>query len=349
MKLLFITQKVDKNDDTLGMYHHWIEKIAEKVESISVICLYKGKTDMPENIHIYSLGKETGASKTAHLFNFFKYIWRLRNEYGVVLVHMNPQYVILGKLFWFITRKPVFMWYNHPMGNTIAKIGIILSKGVFCTSPFSFAARDPKSILMPVGVDLDYFKKNDEVKKTPGSIIFLSRISPIKHLEVLLAASRILIKRGAKFSVTVVGNALSINDKKYAGDLTDEFADLIKDGVINFKPGVPNSDTINIYNSHEIFVNLTPTGSFDKSIIEAMACETLVLVSNKVLENFFDNELKEVCMFVENDQNDLANKIYNLLSADHELKEKLCKKSREIVEKNHGLGKLIDILLKRLS
>mgnify|MGYP001586838484 FL=1 len=241
------------------------------------------------------------------------------------------------------------MWYNHPMGNIIAKIGIFLSKRVFCTSSFSFAARYDKSILMPVGVDVDLFKKNNEIRKIPGSIIFLSRISPIKHLEVLLAATRILIKLGAKFSINIIGNALSINDKKYVDDLKYEFSDLIKNGVINFKPGVPNSDTVNIYSSHEIFVNLTPTGSFDKSIIEAMACGTLILVSNKVLENFFDDELKKICMFKEGDPDDLAGRIYDLLSADNELKEKLCKKSREIAVKNHSLDGLIDILLKQLS
>ena len=42
-KLLFITQKVDKDDDVLGVYHRWLEKLAEKLDMIYVICLYKGR------------------------------------------------------------------------------------------------------------------------------------------------------------------------------------------------------------------------------------------------------------------------------------------------------------------
>ena len=32
-KLLFITQKVDKDDDILGVYHRWIEKLAERYKN----------------------------------------------------------------------------------------------------------------------------------------------------------------------------------------------------------------------------------------------------------------------------------------------------------------------------
>jgi hypothetical protein len=34
VKLLFITKKVDKDDDVLGVYHRWIEELAKKVQQI---------------------------------------------------------------------------------------------------------------------------------------------------------------------------------------------------------------------------------------------------------------------------------------------------------------------------
>ena len=58
MKLLIITQKIDKNDDLLGIYHKWVKKIAAKCESVRVICLYKGEYDLPDNVKVFSLGKE---------------------------------------------------------------------------------------------------------------------------------------------------------------------------------------------------------------------------------------------------------------------------------------------------
>src|SRR3972149_5992145 len=102
MKLLFITQKVDKNDDVLGVYHRWIEELAKKAERIHVICLYKGRVEMPGNVEAHSLGKElpglprrglikAGRSRLRYLWNFFRLIWKLRREYDVVFVHMNPE------------------------------------------------------------------------------------------------------------------------------------------------------------------------------------------------------------------------------------------------------------------
>ena len=35
MKLLIITQKVDINDDNLGSFHNWLEKMAEKTNELS--------------------------------------------------------------------------------------------------------------------------------------------------------------------------------------------------------------------------------------------------------------------------------------------------------------------------
>jgi hypothetical protein len=60
MKLLIITQKVDINDPILGFFHRWIEEFAKHCEKITVICLYKGTYNLPNNVKVLSLGKEEG-------------------------------------------------------------------------------------------------------------------------------------------------------------------------------------------------------------------------------------------------------------------------------------------------
>jgi len=69
MRLLIITQKVDKNDPILGFFHRWIEEFAKYCQSIIVICLQKGEYNLPKNIKILSLGKEKGKSKIKYIFN----------------------------------------------------------------------------------------------------------------------------------------------------------------------------------------------------------------------------------------------------------------------------------------
>ena len=67
MKLLIITQTVDINDQILGFFHRWVEEFAKHCEQITVICLEKGIHDLPQNVRVFSLGKEDFQLST---FNF---------------------------------------------------------------------------------------------------------------------------------------------------------------------------------------------------------------------------------------------------------------------------------------
>lgn len=58
MRLLIVTQKVDKNDPILGFFHRWIEEFSKHCEKLTVICLQAGEFKLPANVTVLSLGKE---------------------------------------------------------------------------------------------------------------------------------------------------------------------------------------------------------------------------------------------------------------------------------------------------
>src|SRR6185295_8452864 len=98
MKLLIVTQVVDSEDPILGFFHRWLEEFATQAEHIEVICLKEGKHALPRNVRVHTLGKP--ANRILYIARFGWYIWTLRSQYDRVLVHMNPEYVILGGLDW---------------------------------------------------------------------------------------------------------------------------------------------------------------------------------------------------------------------------------------------------------
>ena len=100
MKLLILTQKVNKDDPILGFFVRWVEEFAVHCESVVVICLEKGNYDLPSNVNVLSLGKEEGKSHFVYLLRFYTYIWSNRKEYDSVFVHMNQEYILLAGLFW---------------------------------------------------------------------------------------------------------------------------------------------------------------------------------------------------------------------------------------------------------
>src|SRR5437899_240970 len=108
MKLLIITQSVDLENPVLGFFHRWLIEFAKNYERVTIICLEEGKHDLPENVKVLSLGKESEKSeqdsmsknqsprKLRYIGRFYKYIWQRRKNYDAVFVHMNPIYVVLG-------------------------------------------------------------------------------------------------------------------------------------------------------------------------------------------------------------------------------------------------------------
>ena len=71
---------------------------------------------------------------------------------------------------------------------------------------------------------------------------------------------------------------------------------------LTFHPGVPNLGTPAIYRSHEIFVNTSPSGMYDKTIFEAMASGTMIVTSNKNLSGI----IGDTFMFKEGDAQGLS-------------------------------------------
>jgi glycosyltransferase involved in cell wall biosynthesis len=289
MKLLVITQKVDKNDPVLGFFHNWILELSKKLVAVSVICLEKGEYDLPQNVKIYSLGKESKKSRIKYVTNFYNYIVGLNREYDAVFVHMNQEYVLLGGMFWKLLRKKVYFWRNHPHGNFLARVAVFLSDKMFCTSKFSYTARFSKTTIMPVGIDTNLFKSETRNPKfeTKNKILSLGRISPVKNIHLIIGAAKILKERGVDFVLDIVGDSVNPEDMEYKSRLIESSKGL----PINFLHGVSNDRTPEIYSTHKIFVNLTPSGSFDKTILEAAACGALPVVTNESLRGEIDQKL----------------------------------------------------------
>src|SRR3989344_3983759 len=345
MKLLIITQKVNKNDSVLGFFHAWIEKLAEQFEQIEVVCLEMGEYDLLQNVTVHSLGKEGGKGRFVRVLRFYKYTWTLRKNYDDVFVHMNQEYILLGGLLWKLLCKRIYMWRNHHAGTILTDTAAIFCTKIFCTSRYSFTIKYAKTILMPVGVDTDVFKPDKRIARKRDSILFLGRMSPVKKPDMLLGALISLHDHGVNFSATFVGDP-GPDDNTYYVSLKEmaQNAGLLNT-KITFLPGVPHTEAPNHYNSHEIFINLSTSGMYDKTIFEAMACENLILVSNENLRGIIDNQF----LFEWGNKKELYEKLRALLVIPKSQKEKLGASLRNVVLRDHALSLLVGRLYQEIN
>src|SRR5665213_2769000 len=164
MRLLICTQAVDLDDPVLGFFHRWLEEISKHSETVHVICLKEGRHDLPKNVFVHSLGKESGRSRIKYLTRFFRYIREFRSEYDAVFVHMNAEYVVLGGLLWRLWGKRIGLWRNHKQKSFFTSIAVRLSEFVCYTSPEAFVARFKNSVQMPIGIDTIFFTPSTDAK-----------------------------------------------------------------------------------------------------------------------------------------------------------------------------------------
>lgn len=331
MKLLIITQKVDENDQLLGFSINWFRRFAGKFDSIVILCLEKGKFDLPENVRVISLGKDRGASKLAQLLNFYKNIWLLRKQYDSVFIFMNAIWVVVGWCSWKMLGKKVFLWYAHKTITWKHRLAVKLANGIFTSTLEGFRIKSKKVMIVGQGIDMDFFKPDNSKRPNCLSILSVGRIAPIKNYEVLIYAAKILRDEGVVFYITIIGEPVFTKDFEYESGLKNIVSKMGLDQHISFIGKVINKELPSYYQSSQIFVNLGKTGSLDKTIVEAMACGSNVISSNDAAIKFLPKEL----VIDGNSPKELAEKIKEISGKDfgNEL--------REYVEKNHSLINLV--------
>jgi len=345
MKILILTQKVDANDDVLGFFHGWIEKFSEKFESVNVICLQKGSYSFSDNVRVFSLGKEEGQSKIKYLYRFYKYIFSLRNDYDVVFVHMNIEYVFLGGLFWRIMGKKIALWFAHKKGSFLRKVAVVLSHRILSVSKESFVGSNNKKFrAMGHGINTESFKcaglnlKPDRTKK----IISIGRLSPVKGYDLLLAAIHYLVYelKETGFVVELIGGVANAEDVKYIEHLKESASQLKIEKNILFKGPLANNKILPVLCSADIFVSMQCIGGAGKSFLEAMSCGIPTVVCTSVFNQYWGKA--EDLFFYNGTEKDLAEKLQKCLNLSAEDRIVYSQLLRKIVAENHNLNNLIE-------
>jgi glycosyltransferase involved in cell wall biosynthesis len=356
MRLLIITQIVDRTDRELGFFHEWLVAFAEKFERITVIGLKVGEYELPANVQVLSLGKpalsgpatgwEHAGLRVQYVTRFYRYIWKYRHDYDAVYIHQNQEYATLGGLLWRMLGKRVTLWRNHYAGSWRTDLAAFFCHKVFCTSKYSYTAKYTQTVIMPVGVSDRMFYPHDDIERIPRSILSLGRIAPSKKLEQLIEAFSLLIQRGVAFTASIVGS-VQPEYEEYLADLKAKASVMCarESCSITFLPGAAYREIPEIYSAHDIFVNLSKSGMLDKTMFEAMLCETLVVSCNKDLRG----EIRDQFLFEEDNPADLADRLEAMLSLAPDDRLRAAAGLRAYAAREHALSQLVLRLHEELS
>ena len=77
MRWIMITRKLDPADDRAGFVIRWVEKLAAKLDHLNVICQEHADPDLPDNVTLYSMGKESGVGRIGQARKLFNHLRHL--------------------------------------------------------------------------------------------------------------------------------------------------------------------------------------------------------------------------------------------------------------------------------
>lgn len=275
MKLLVCTQAVDEKDPILGFFVRWLSEFALRVEELHVICLREGTHTLPPHVQVHTLG-EGGRLRRAT--RFVKLIYALKDSYGGVFVHMNPEYVVLGAPLWRTWGKQVALWYEHKNINLKLRLALLGAHMIFSASDAGSRFKSRKKHVLGHGIDVALFP----ITPHSGSmdLITVGRISPTKRLLEMLYVLDFLHTRGQQFTFTIVGSAVTDADKVYEKVLVEKIYNRPYANSVRFAGAVEYTQLPALFQKASVNINLSQTGSLDKAVLDGFAAGVPAVSTN---------------------------------------------------------------------
>jgi glycosyltransferase involved in cell wall biosynthesis len=337
--LLIITQKVEQNDDLLGFFVDWISEFSKYFDHIYVITLLEGEHSLPDNVSVYSLGKEYGSSKFYRLAKFYKLLIKLLPKSVGVFAHMSPIFAVASWPIAFIFRKKIILWYLHRSVTVRLRVAGKLCYKIITATKESLKLKSKKIVEIGHGINIDRFRTEKDWPEKRLNILSVGRISPIKNYETLIYAISYLEKK-SEISVKIIGRPIMPGDFTYYKKLKGIIENMRLD-IVQFIGLIPYPDIPDYYRDADLVINLAPPGGLDKVVLEAMASGCIVLTSNSSFAKYF-GPYKEKLVFNFADQDELAKKIQQIRSMSLADKKEVSDFMVRSVKENHGLEDLIN-------
>lgn len=284
MKLLIMTQAVDREDTNLGAFYYWFDLLARRAEGVVIIASRVGAVDFPPNVRVVSLGKEQHAGRIRRLARFTALCRRHIPESDAILFHQIPEFALAAAPFMLASRPTTALWYAHGAVTWRLRLAERIVDHVLTSSESGFRLPSKKVRHLGQAINVELFSPGAAARPPDGALRMVSvgRISPVKNYETIIAGcARLRDVKKHPWTLTVVGNPITPADFAYFEKIKALVREKSIESRITFLGARRYSEIPAILREHDMFVNASRTGSLDKAVLEAMACGLTTITSNE--------------------------------------------------------------------
>ncbi len=351
MRLIFVTQVLDRGDGVLGFVVRWVEGLAARCERVRVIALEVGEVDsLPGNVDFRQVGRR------GRVRRFLRYRRHLREAFGegfdTLLTHMVPRYSTLAAPLARRAGAGHFLWYTHKGVDRRLRRAVRVVDRVFSASPESMRVDTPKRVITGHGVDLAHFAAG-AAPSQPPRLLSVGRLSPAKDPLTLLDALALVRagERGRELVLDWVGGGLAAGDDAYEREVARRIEERGLAGCVALRGPIPYGRVAEFFSRATLFLSGSRTGSVDKVVLEAMAAGRPVVTCNESFPPILA-ELgcdAQALVYPPGDAHALAERIEGLLALTQEERDRLGARLRAIVARDHEVDALMGRLVTEMA
>jgi glycosyltransferase involved in cell wall biosynthesis len=285
--------------------------IYEVVENLSEAQCANGKSSVdilvletfvgthPINKNIYNL-LPSKFNQYKLMFQVLNFLFRRAKSYDIIHIHgaWSVQFLLVFPFLYLNRKKIVYQPHGLLSPDTIKKNWYIkkiawlfyqqffirFSKLIICCSErersdlSSYPLARGKLTIIPNGIDQTFFDETSNLAPRKKRFLYVSQITPIKNLESLFHAIKILNKHE---SYNIHLDIYGYGPDSYINELKCLATSLsIADNVF-FKGGLAREDRVTIYDSYEYFILPSLSENFGIAVLEALSRGCKVLVSKR--------------------------------------------------------------------
>ena len=334
MKLLIVTQAVDRRHPVLGFFHRWLEEFAKHCETVTVIAQQTGDHALPKNVTVWSLGKERGLKRPVQIRRF----WRLcaAAEYDVVWVHMTPVWVLLGAPVWTLKNIPVYLWYEVRRGGWVLKMSLHLVRAVFSATVHGLPLPSAKQRVVGHGIDTALFCPPTAPRER-HELLAVGRITRIKRLETIIGC---LTALPSDYRLRVIGPVVTQDDRVYKEELHKLMRTHALEGRVTFEATDQSGIAAAMKRARMLLHGAG--GGLDKVVLEAMSSGCPIVSCSEAGVDV----LPPACSV---SPDDMAQAVCDALQDGHLEASEITAQMRSIVERDHSLARLIPQMLSAMK
>lgn len=303
MNLLMFNLAVDDKHVTLAFGLRWIEALAARFEHVDVVTMTTGQHKLPDNVTVWSVGRERGYPEWLRAMRFYWLGWRIlrHRRIDVVFTHMIPVFAVLFWPFAWVTGLKNVLWYAHGATPRMLKLAHYLVDRVVSSTPQGFRLASDKVSFIGQGIDTTRHQTQERVFDEKFQILTVGRLAPSKGLTLLISALASW-KSNINWHLTIIGDGTTESEYRYAETLRQQVQHTVGFDRVTFTGRLDPDAIVPFFAIADVFINLSSTGSLDKAMVEAMASGCPVVSSNDAFREIAVTEGFPGCAFEHSEQ-----------------------------------------------